>query len=568
MSYEIDDNQYPNTAVVYITARWGSATYSGSGVLVGKNDVLTAAHVIYSAEFGRLADEIWIYPSYDPDDTTNARFAPVFVQYFPDFDPDNDGYVITGDFYRTSYAGSEKDIALLTLSDDLSTRFGSFGIDPTFSGGTVGVIGYPGVYGRQPMFDSGTVTRSSVDNTLYIGANLEVNPGNSGGPIYYDHGSGPYLVGLVSTRSAATFIGGHWNWLQQALVENDSELADSTPPTASLSSGQTALTEGETATIYIRISEPTSDFTIADLTISAGSLRNFSQIGSTLYSVEYVPPENAQTQAGVFVGSARFTDAAGNLNRDGADADNLVAFSIDTVPALRTINGSARSERLTGSEFADVIYGFAGHDHILASGGIDVVFAGAGNDSADGGAGGDYLQGAAGKDVLDGGAGDDEIDAGAGNDKVSGGSGSDVIDGGAGKDTLFGNAGADVFVFSADSFDAPTRQLKATDKDSVRDFTRGSDKLVFVAFEANTFGFDGLNAYWNGAALDAAAFASGAGMKQAASDDQRIIYDTRAGTLYYDDGPGGVAAIPLATLVGKPALDPSDIYVVRVPAEA
>ena len=333
MSYEIDDNQYPSTAVAFITARWGSATYSGTGVLVGKNDVLTAAHVIYSPEFGRVADEIWIYPSYDPDETTHPRFEPVYVEYFPDFDPDGDGYLLTGDFYRSSYAGSERDIALLTLSEDLSTRYGTFGIDPYFRGGSVGVIGYPGAYGRQPMFDYGTVRRSSVDNTLYINGDLEVNPGNSGGPIFYDDGDGPFVVGIVSTRIAATYLGGHWSWLQQSLAANDAELVDRTPPTVRLSTDESALTEGETALIYLRTSEPTSNLTLGDLSVSAGSVQNFSRISSTLYSVEYVPPANAKTQAAVWISSGRFSDAAGNLNNDGADADNQILFAIDTEPA-------------------------------------------------------------------------------------------------------------------------------------------------------------------------------------------------------------------------------------------
>lgn len=565
MSYEIDDNYYPNTAVVYITARWGTATYSGTGVLVGKNDVLTAAHVIYSPEFGRVADEIWIYPSYDPDDASNARFAPVYVQYFPDFDPDSDGYLITGDFYRTSYAGSEKDIALLTLTEDVGARYGYFGIDPYFGGGAVGVIGYPAYYGRQPMFDSGNVSRSGVDNTLYIDTNLEVNPGNSGGPVYYDYGNGPYLVGLVSTRIAATFIGGHWGWLQQALAANDSELGDVVPPTAHLSSEQSVLTEGETATIYIRTSEPTSDLTLADLSVSAGSLRNFTQIASTLYSVDYVPPANASTQAGIWLASGRFSDAAGNLNSDGADADNRVIFDIDTEPALHPLDGTRKADRITGSQFADLISGYAGNDRITAAGGVDIVYAGAGNDIVDGGDGGDFLLGGSGKDLLSGAAGDDEIDGGPGNDQLSGGTGDDVINGGAGRDALAGNSGTDWFVFSADSLREPVRKLGAADRDLLRDFTPHSDKLVFVAYDDNALGFEGLDAYWRGDALDPLAFIAGAGIRQASDADQRLLYDTRTGLLQYDaDGRGGQSAIPLATLAGNPELDATDIYFIRL----
>lgn len=221
MSYEVDDNRYPATAVVYITARWGSETYTGSGFIVGENDVLTAAHVVYSSAYQRIADEIWVYPSYDPDEYGAKGYQADYVQYYPEFDPDADGKVVTGDFYRTTGAGTEIDIALLSMEDPIGSLYGTFGIDAGFAGGSVGVLGYPGVYGRQPIFDSGTVRKSTIDNTFYIGNDLEVNPGNSGGPIYYDYGNGPYAVGIVSTQVGATNLAGHWSWLKEAMEENN-----------------------------------------------------------------------------------------------------------------------------------------------------------------------------------------------------------------------------------------------------------------------------------------------------------------------------------------------------------
>ena len=74
MSYEVNDDIYPASAVIYILPRWGNTYASGTGFLVGKNDVLTAAHVIYDGAQGGVADEIRVYPSYDPDDRNNAYF--------------------------------------------------------------------------------------------------------------------------------------------------------------------------------------------------------------------------------------------------------------------------------------------------------------------------------------------------------------------------------------------------------------------------------------------------------------------------------------------------------------
>lgn len=71
MTYEVNDDVYPATAVVIIEARWGSQTAYGSGFLVGRNDILTAAHVVFNYARGGLADKIEFTPSSTP--TTMAK---------------------------------------------------------------------------------------------------------------------------------------------------------------------------------------------------------------------------------------------------------------------------------------------------------------------------------------------------------------------------------------------------------------------------------------------------------------------------------------------------------------
>lgn len=221
MTYEVNDDVYPATAVVIIEARWGSQTAYGSGFLVGRNDILTAAHVVFNYARGGLADEIRIYASFDPDDYGEIPISWEYVEYFPDFDPNGDGRLLPGDFYAPTLAGSELDIALLSTSEPIGDELGWFGIDPNFLGGNVGVIGHPGMYGLNMMYDSGTVQASAVDGVYYVGSDLEINPGNSGGAIYYDYGNGPYAIGIVSTGIAATAIGAHYYWLLDSLAAND-----------------------------------------------------------------------------------------------------------------------------------------------------------------------------------------------------------------------------------------------------------------------------------------------------------------------------------------------------------
>jgi len=197
---------------------------------------------------------------------------------------------------------------------------------------------------------------------------------------------------------------------------------------------------------------------------------------------------------------------------------------------------------------------------------IDDVLEGfAGADTMNGGDGDDWLLGGSGDDSLTGGSGNDTLDGQYGNDTLLGGDGNDLIESGAGADRLTGGAGADEFHYSADDFYAQTRSLTAADADTLTDFTPGVDKLVFVAFASNSFGFSGLAAARTASGgLDAGAFLAGAGAAAATSTSHRLIYDTTAGVLRYDaDGSGAGAAVVVVTLTGAPALGAADINVIN-----
>jgi Ca2+-binding RTX toxin-like protein len=60
------------------------------------------------------------------------------------------------------------------------------------------------------------------------------------------------------------------------------------------------------------------------------------------------------------------------------------------------------------------------------------------------------------------------------------------------------------------------------------------------------------------------AFVSGAGVTTAGDADDRIIYDTTTGNLYYDaDGVGGAVAVQFAWITTIPAgLDASDFEII------
>jgi Ca2+-binding RTX toxin-like protein len=129
---------------------------------------------------------------------------------------------------------------------------------------------------------------------------------------------------------------------------------------------------------------------------------------------------------------------------------------------------------------------------------------------------------------------------------LSGGGGADLLNGGLGSDVLVGGAGADHFIFNS--------VLGAANVDTVSDFELGVDDL---ALSLARFGAIGVS-------LEAGEFRAGAGATTAFDADDRIIYNTDTGDLYYDaNGSVSGAAIRFATLTGSPdTLAISDFLVV------
>ena len=87
-----------------------------------------------------------------------------------------------------------------------------------------------------------------------------------------------------------------------------------------------------------------------------------------------------------------------------------------------------------------------------------------------------------GNDMLTGNDAANSLSSGAGNDTLSGNGGNDVLVGGGGSDTLSGGAGADIFRFLANG----DSQVGAG-RDTITDFTRGSDLIDLSALNASRF---------------------------------------------------------------------------------
>jgi Ca2+-binding RTX toxin-like protein len=152
--------------------------------------------------------------------------------------------------------------------------------------------------------------------------------------------------------------------------------------------------------------------------------------------------------------------------------------------------------------------------------------------------------------TLVGNAAANRLSGGWGNDVITAGDGADTLGGGVGRDSLTGGAGADVFVFDT----APG----AANIDLIADHEVLADVLRLQNTGAGLF-----NALPDGV-LNPVAFNSGSALVAAVQADDRIIYNTSTGALYYDaDGVGGVAALMFAVLDDAPlTLTSADFIVV------
>jgi Ca2+-binding RTX toxin-like protein len=153
---------------------------------------------------------------------------------------------------------------------------------------------------------------------------------------------------------------------------------------------------------------------------------------------------------------------------------------IDGGRAGDILNLGAGSDRFTDQGGNNSIDGAGGDDRL--------VFTAAGTNRVQGGAGNDEIVTLSGRDSLAGGDGNDDLQAGGGKDNLSGGKGNDTVEGGAGADRLSGGAGRDQFTFYVRDGNQPAG-LGRTGRDTITDFTRGQDKLVFDVdlFSADPF---------------------------------------------------------------------------------
>jgi Ca2+-binding RTX toxin-like protein len=256
-------------------------------------------------------------------------------------------------------------------------------------------------------------------------------------------------------------------------------------------------------------------------------------------------------------------------------------YTLSTTPNNLIYSGSSNFTG-TGNKNANIITGNSGNDTLNGGVGADTLIGGAGNDTyvldnasdvvtenSDEGTdivqvaittvGGTYtltdnvenatltnkvaysLSGNALNNVLIGNAAANTLNGSAGNDTLTGAVGNDMLTGGDGND---------VFIFN-------TTLNAKTNLDTITDFISGNDEI-----QLSKAIFKGLTA--TGDLSDVAFYVAADAVKGNDADD-RVIYNTTTGALYYDaDGSGKGAAVQVA-LIGTsshPTLAYTDIQVI------
>jgi Ca2+-binding RTX toxin-like protein len=213
----------------------------------------------------------------------------------------------------------------------------------------------------------------------------------------------------------------------------------------------------------------------------------------------------------------------------------------------QSILGNAGVNYLTGGGGADILAGFGGDDFLyvdaddriveIAGGGYDNVLASTSY----------VLNAGAHAEVLSttnhGGTAAIDLTGNELGQIVIGNAGANVLNGGLGADALIGLGGADSFAF--------TTALGSGNVDSLNDFNAAADTILLD------------NAVFTGLAdgnLAAGAFVTGSAAGDA---DDRIVYNSATGQIFFDaDGNGAGAQVLFATVDSGTILTASDFMVI------
>ena len=195
---------------------------------------------------------------------------------------------------------------------------------------------------------------STLDNIVYTATFTPTSGSNANGVIQVNSGKFTDATGNANTDGYST-----------GTIEANNTVTlsiDTIRPTIGVVTSAFALKSGETATITFTLSEPSTDFTAADVTVFGGTLSGFSGSGTT-YTATFTPSAGSTANGVIKVDSASFTDSAGNANPDEyvgstnsgtEELNNTTTLTIDTVKPTVAVTFDGGVTALKAGETATV----------------------------------------------------------------------------------------------------------------------------------------------------------------------------------------------------------------------
>jgi Bacterial Ig-like domain/Putative flagellar system-associated repeat len=192
---------------------------------------------------------------------------------------------------------------------------------------------------------TGTVAGTNVTLTRTVGSDVEIVKILKGSVSAND----TIVFADGTTTSIATF--NYWSAPTTVPhpVLSSSELTPLPGPTVSITSSLNALHIGSSATITFTLSETSSDFTVADVTVSGATLSNFSGAGTT-YTATLTPLAQSTTTATISVAGHTFIGSSGKSNTNSPTLSVPIDTVIDTpVVSLLNDTGVVNTDHITSS---------------------------------------------------------------------------------------------------------------------------------------------------------------------------------------------------------------------------
>ncbi|WP_279222900.1 DUF4214 domain-containing protein [Stutzerimonas kunmingensis] len=233
MNREITElGAYPYRAVahLYVTFPDGSVAL-GTGALVGRNDVLTATHVLYNPDAGGWARDVRIALGADYNTATYRYESPSLVDLHGSR---WDAYGFPAQTFADganqtlTFTESQSDVALIGLSVAAGDQLGYFAMAPGYDSSQVAYqIGYP--QGSSGMIYGALSVQHNASYAVYQaytgGSNQLMGPGSSGGPLFVFDNGVPTIIGVRSSGNDTSAywadVGYSYPQLVSAMAAND-----------------------------------------------------------------------------------------------------------------------------------------------------------------------------------------------------------------------------------------------------------------------------------------------------------------------------------------------------------